>query len=1063
MLNKVVLSLIALMGLTVAAFAQKQVTGTVVDQNGAPLPGVAVVVDGTSTGTVTDTDGHFSLMVSEENSLCFSSIGYIGLTLKVGDRKTLDVTLQEDNELLDEVVVTAMDISRSEKSLGYAVTTVKGAELTVARTSNVANALAGKVAGVQVQSTSSDPGATSNIIIRGFSSINGNNQPLYVVDGVPIQNRSINSLSGDKSSTIAGIANVNPEDIESMNILKGAAATAIYGSRAANGVVVVTTKSGKRGDNRNFSIEYSGGLQLRQISTFPMLQNSFGQGWNGTQTYIENGSWGPALDGSRQVYGPIWNHQQRIHDYTAKEDNIKEFFELGVSHNHSIAFSGVSNDNKATFYLSYSNTDEDGIMPGDYDVFKRNTIAARASYEATNWLKLSSSINFARSTIKVVDTDQGTSVIDGLYEFPRDISAVDLKDLSNAFNTPEAYFTPYGITNPYWALANNYDNTNSQQVNGKVQIDATPIKGLTLTYRMGFDYSNYDHKAGYPQINLDDALIDDDKGCAPSYMNQNGYVISQYGNAYELNHDFLASYNRAFGKFDLTVLAGANINERGASSLYGETSTLTFDTGFWDLSNGADKTSITEGASKRRLVGLFADVSFSWNSELFLEITARNDWSSTLPIDKNSYFYPGATLSWVFSDRLNWDPLSFGKLRAAYGMTGNDADVYQTSVTYTQAYANGTYSGSGLKFPLNGINSFIAAATKGSSTLRPEMTSEFEVGGNLRFFDGRLGFDLAYYNKKTDDLIFTLPTDPATGYNYMVTNFGIVRNKGFEIVLNTTPVSTKDFNWQLNFNWSKNNNKVERLPDGLDGGKSQITSFSAGNDAVYVFAEVAKPLGEFYTYLPKRNDKGQLIVDANGYPILKTDVQDTGKNFQNDWVGGVNTSFSWKNFTLSATLDVHKGGYMFSRTKNLMQFTGNGIATTYNDRLPFVIPDSVYEDGNPNTTPIYLYNSSYQDYFNHYGAGQGGEFYLIDRSFVKLRNVSLTWNLPKKWMKSIHFSGMSLTAFCNNLFTWTPSDNYYIDPETSSYNSVSDLGAQFGELYSNPACRIWGFNLNIKF
>ena len=1062
---KKVLSFIAILSIGIVAYAQRQVTGTVVDKSGAPVPGASVVVSGSTVGTVTDANGHFSINASSDKTLNVSSIGYKDAAVKVGDRTVLQIVLEEDNELLDEVVVTALGVTRQEKTLGYSATTMKSEELLAARTTNVMNAISGKVAGVQVQSTSSDPGSSTNIIIRGFSSINGSNQPLYVVDGVPLSSGSVSSASEEKSSQIAGISNISPEDIESMTILKGAAATALYGSRAANGVVVVTTKSGRRGNARNFSLEYSGGLQLRQLSTLPTLQNDFGQGWNGTQTYIENGSWGPRLDGSTQVYGPVWNHQQRIHEFSAKKNNIKDFFELGVSQNHNVAFSGVSNDNKVSYYLSYSYNNDDGIMPDDHDVFNRNTIAARGSFEATKWMKISSSINFARSISKVVDTDQGTSVIDGLYEFPRDISLVDMKDLSVAFNTPEAYLTPYGITNPYWALENNYDKTESKQINGKIQLDITPIENLVLTYRMGFDYTNYNRKIGIPQIKLDDALINDDMGYAPSHMNQNGSVTASFGTLYEVNHDFLANYNKKFlnDKLDLTVLAGANINERGTSSMGATTSTLTFNTGFWDLSNGADKTSISELATKRRLIGLFADVTLGWNDELYLDVTARNDWSSTLPIDDNSYFYPGVTLSWIFSNRLKWEPLSFGKLRLAYGKTGNDARVYQTRANYTQAFSNGYYAGGGLEFPLNNLNSFILAASKGSINLSPEMTTEFEVGTNLQFFNGRFGIDATYYDRKTDDQIFTLPTEPATGYTSMVTNFGKVSNKGVELVLNTTPVRTKDFTWELNLNWSKNWNKVNSLPEGLEGGRSQIARFSAGDDAVYVFAEVGKPLGQFYTYLPTYNDKGQMVVDADGYPIKGTEVQNTGKNFQNDWNGGISTNLSWKGITLSAVLDVRMGGYMFSRTKNLMQFTGNGTVTTYNDRNPFVIPNSVYKDGTPNTSPIYLFNSSYQNYFNKHGAGQEGEFYLIDRSFAKLRNISISWNLPKKWVSKTSLSAISVSAFCNNAFVWTAKDNYYIDPETTSYNAYGDLAAQFGELYSNPASRIWGFNLNLKF
>ena len=998
-------------------------------------------------------------------------ISFIGMhTQEVKIQPTLTIVLKADMEVLDEVVVTAMGISRSEKTLGYSATTVKNDEIVIARTTNVANALSGKVAGVQVSSTSSDPGAVSNIVIRGFSSINGDNQPLYVVDGVPLQNSMV-SGSGKNVAT-GGIANVASEDIESMTILKGAAATALYGSRAANGVILITTKVGKKGDGRNYSINYSGSLQARQVSVLPEMQNEFGQGWNGLQTYIENGSWGPALDGSMQVYGPIWNNQQLIHPYTAKKNNVKEFFDVGWSQNHNIALSGMSSDNKMSYYLSYSYTSDDGIMPKDYDVYERNTIAFRSSYEASKWLKVSSSINFARSNTDAVGTYQGTSVIDGLYEMPRDISILDMKDTSSPFNTPEAYYTPYGITNPYWALENNYNHTDSKQVYGKLQVDIKPIKDLTLTYRMGFDYTDYDRKVGFPQIALDDALINEDYGYAPSNMNQSGYVYSNYSRRYELNHDFLANYARKFlnDKLDVNVNAGVNINERSSTAIAGEADDLTFHTGFWDLSNGATWTTLSEGQSKRRLVGLFGDLTLGWDDMIYLNATARNDWSSTLPVGNNSYFYPGATLSWIFTRLIpENDILTFGKLRMAYGKTGNDASPYLTAASYTQGFANGYYAGSIAQFPMNAVNAFQASSTMGSSTLKPEMTSEFEAGLNLQFFNGRLGIDAAYYNRTTKDQIFTLPVDPSTGYSYMVTNFGEVRNTGVELVLNTVPIQTKNFRWTLDFNFSKNKNKVISLPESLEGGKVAIYSFSAGNDAIYMYAEEGKPMGQFYTYLPQRTEEGNLIVDATGMPILSTEVKDTGKNMNNDWTGGVATSFTYKDFTLSATLDVRKGGYMFSRTKNLMQFTGNGVATTYNKRRPFIIPNSVVanEDGtySENTTPINQLDGTYQTYFNDYGYGAGGEAYLIDRSFVKLRNISLTWNVPQKWVRAMSLSGLSVTAFCNNVFTWTASDNNFIDPEstTVSQSSYGDLATQFGELYANPSCRIFGCNLSVKF
>ena len=1035
--------------------------------DGEPIIGASVLVEGTGLGNTTSADGQFTI-ANVPNTAKVLRVSYVGMQTRrtqITFGKSMRIALVPDEAELDEVVVTAMGISRSEKTLGYSAMTVKADEIVMARTTNITNALSGKVSGVQIQSNSPDPGSANSVIIRGFSSINGNNQPLYVVDGVPLQNTTLTSQG--HANSMSGISNVSSEDIESMTVLKGAAATALYGSRAANGVIVITTKQGKKGDKRNFTIEYNGSVQARQVSYLPEMQNDFGQGWNGMQTYIENGSWGPHLDGSTQVYGPIWNGQQLIHEYNAKKDNVKDFFDTGWSQNHSIALSGASTDNKATYYLSYSHADDNGIMPTDADSYQRNTLAFRSSYEAAKWLKVSSSVNFATAKTDVVGSYQGTSVIDGLYEMPRDVSIVDMKDLSNAFNTPEAYYTPYGITNPYWALANNYNHTDSKQIYGKLQADIKPINDLTLTYRFGFDYTDYDIKMGMPRINLDDALIENDFGYPPSSMNQDGWVYARYGRSYELNHDFMANYTKKFidNKLDLNVNAGVNINERSSTSMYGQSDLLTFETGYWDLSNGANWTSLVEKQSKRRLVGLFGDVTIGWEEMIFLNLTARNDWSSTLPMDNNSFFYPGATLSWIFTKLLpENNVLTFGKARMAYGKTGNDASPYYTSNSFTQAYAYGYYA-DGLTFPLNSVNAFQSSATMGSTTLKPEMTSEFEVGLNLQFFNGRFGIDAAYYDRSTKDQIFTLPVDPSSGYYYQVTNFGEVQNRGFELLLNTTPIQTRNWRWDLDFNFAVNRNKVVSMPSSLEGGKVTIYNYAAGNDAIYMYAEEGKPMGTYYTKLPMRTEDGKLIVDEAGMPIINEDLEYTGYDMNHKWTGGVSTSISAYGFTLSAALDVRYGGKMFSRTKNLMQFTGNGIETTYNNRKPFIIPNSVVlnEDGSysENTTPIYQTDNSYQDYFDTYGWGQGGEALLVDRTFAKLRNVSLTWNLPKKWLKPIALRDVAITAFANNLFMWTAKDNYYVDPESST--TGTDLEGNFGELYTNPSCRVFGCNLSVKF
>ena len=1051
--------------------AQTKVNGTVVSQEeGEPIIGASVLVVGTNVGTVTNSQGKFSLTLPAGKT--HIRVTYVGMqTQAVQARDGMVVRLGLDANALDEIVVTAMGISRQQKTLGYSATQLDNEELTVGKMTDVTSALAGKVAGVQISASSADPGTANSVIIRGFSSINGNNQPLYVVDGVPLQQTSL--LSQGHQEALGGVSSVNPNDIESMTVLKGAAATAIYGSRAANGVIIITTKSGKKEGDRNFSITYDGSVQWRQVSTLPEFQNQFGQGWNGQQTYIENGSWGPEFDGSQQIYGPIWNHQQLIHKYEAVESNIRDFFETGVTTNHSVALSGISDDAKMTYYLSYGYSADDGIIPNDKDAYKRNTIAMRGSYEPTTWLKLTSNVNIAKTQADIVGSYQGTSFIDGILEFPRDISLVDRKDLTSPFNTPEAWYTPYGITNPYWAIENNYNHNDSKQVYGKIQADINPIRQLTLTYRYGFDYTDFDLKMGYPQITLDDALINEDYGYAPSNMNQDGWVYSRYYRKYELNHDFMANWADKYldGKLDVNATAGVNMNERSNTYMTGETDGLTFNTGFWDLSNGATKAELSESQSKRRLVGLFGDITIGWDDMLYLGLTARNDWSSTLPIEKNNYFYPGATLSWIFTRLIPENNiLDFGKLRLAYGKTGNDADPYYTSARYIQGTSRAYYGRDVAKFPMGGINAFQASATIGSSDLKPEMTTEYEVGLNLAFFNNRINVDFAYYNRETKDQIFTLPVDPATGYSEMVTNFGNVRNRGIELLVNTTPIRTKDFRWDLGFNFSKNNNKVLSMPASVEGGKTEIYSFSAGNDAVSFYAEEGNPMGEYYTYLPQYTEDGKLIVGEDGQPVLTTELMDTGKNMNPDWIGGVTTALTYKGISLSAALDIRKGGYMFSRSKNLMQFTGNGSITTYNQRRPFIIPNSVVSDGNggyvENTHPIMLgggdYDiADYQDYYNNYGWGQGGEAYLLDKSFVKLRNITLAYQLPKSLVRKAYLSDVTLSLFCNNVFTWTHKSNTFIDPEGSTRGN--DLEGQFGELYVNPACRTFGFNVGVKF
>lgn len=1055
MFKKIVLSVIALVGITLSAMAQKQITGTVLDQDGFPMPGVSVVVSGTSVGTVTDDNGHFTVTARPENSLEFLFFGMKSQTVSVGNNSQINITMEEDTTVLDEVVVTALGITKSEKSLGYAASTVKSEELTAARGNNAVASVAGKVAGVQVSGSATTAGAQSSVVIRGFSSIGNSNQPLYVIDGVPMQSLTIYNTAEGYGNLGAGVGSINNDDIESMTILKGAAATALYGSRAAGGVILINTKNGR--NKSKTEIVVNAGMQFSSVATLPEFQNEFGTGWDGNLTLDENGSWGPRLNDQFRVYGPVVDNSQMAKNYTAIPNNIRNFYETGVQYNTSVAVSGGTA--KTSFYASYSKIKDDGILPRNKDTYDKNTFSLRGSHQAKPWLKMETSLNFTTQQTDQVSQGSGQqSILEGLYQAGRDISFIDAQDLSSVFNRPEGWFTPYGITNPYWIIDNSYNRTNLKKVFGKVQLEANPVKQLTLTYRYGLDYTDYDAKTTMYQIAMDPSYTNS------SSTNQEGSVNASYGRYHETNHDFLANWSDRYvdSKLEINATVGANINERGSTYLGAGVTGLTFDTGFWDLSNTTSLPSATESQSLRRSIGIFGDLQVGWDDQVYLDVTARNDWSSTLPKANNRYFYPGATLSWIFTNTLDLgNAFSFGKVRMAYGKTGNDPSAYLTNPVFVQGYAAG-YLGSDLSFPFNGYNGYMAQASLASGSLSPEMTTEFEIGANLQFFNGRIGLDASYYNRTSDMQIFKLPSDPATGYTSMVVNFGKVSNKGVELLLTTIPVKTRNFEWDLDFNWSKNNNKVVSLPDGLGDTKSQLV----GYDDVSVYAEIGKPLGTIWTNMVEKTEDGKIIVGDDGLPKQSADKLDTGLNFQNKWQGGINTSVRYKNFSVAASFDVRYGGYMYSRTKTLLWFTGNSIENTYNDRKAFVVPNSVVDLGDgeyaENNTPITLYESTYQYYMNGNNSYpvEGGLCKLVDRTYAKLREISVSYDLPEKWVSAMHLTGVRLSAVGSNLFTWTPKSNCYIDPDQGY---TTDLNGSFGEINCTVPTKYMGFNIQVKF
>jgi len=1046
-------------GISMVMAQNTKVSGTVTSaDDGLPVIGASVVVKGTTLGTVTDMDGKYSIEVPSNAKLL--KISYVGMKSQEVSAKTgLKIVLESDSENLDEVVVTAMGIKRSEKAIGYSATSVGGETISDKRTTDVMSGLAGKVAGVQISSTSSDPGASNSVVIRGVSSLSGSNQPLYIVDGVPLNNTATFSDDGlNKGYDFGSGSNaVNPDDVENMTILKGAAATALYGSRAASGVIMITTKSGKL-QKKGLGVEYNGGLQWETLLRIPELQNEFGMGWYGDKTMIENGSWGPRMDGSMQLWGNVYDNSQKLKPFSPMENNIKDFFDTGVRYNNSVSFNGATD--KSTYFVSFSQVSDDGMIPTNADSYNKYTFSTRGSHKVGH-LTFSSSVNYAYQKNKFVSTGQGkTTMYNSIMQTPRDISIIGLKDLDDPFNSPGYYYTPYGVTNPYYVLNNFQNQYESERFYGKFQMDYDFLKYFKFTYRFGLDTSTGHHNTGDPNLS---AMYAGTPDWSDALKSLTGSVTQRTERRREINQDILLNFEMPVSDFNINALVGFNGNERQESYLDSQVNNLTIPTWF-DLKNSADKPVVEQHKQLRRLMGALGQFEASWKNMAYLTVTARNDWSSTLPKGNRSFFYPGFTGSFIFTEILNdnlKEIISFGKVRAAWGKTGNDARPYMVSSVYAQGVANssGWYDS---KFPFTrvGVNAFSVGNTIGSNTLSPEMTTEIEFGLNMAFLKNRISVDASFYNRNSDKQIFALNMDPASGYTAQNMNLGKIRNKGIELLINVTPVKYKDFSWDVSWNFTKNWSKVISLPEEL-GGITSIYGFSGGTQ---MYAMVGQPVGVFKAIVPEYDPEGHIVVNSStGLPVEAAEQIVGSMNYK--YQMGFSTTFKYKGVSLSADLDIRHGGKMFSRTKDIEFFTGNAIQTAYNDRNPFIVPNSVNKVTTGGSVS-YVENTTALDatnIFKYWDAGGSdlASAYLIDKSYVKLRSVILGWDVPSKWLAKTPFQGLKVSAFGSNLFVWTPKSNTYVDPELTSFGN--DLEGNFGEYSANPSSRKFGFNLMVKF
>lgn len=1032
------------------------VSGVVTDVNNTPLPGVTVLEKGTTNGVITNLEGIYQIKVNSDTSrLEFSFVGMQSQEILVAGQTEINLSLSEAFFQVDEVVVTALGISKESKSLGYAVTAVDNKELNSAGDKSMLNALQGKIAGVNITSASGAPGASSRILIRGISSLSASNQPLFVVDGIPVNNAQTGSSSINGGTDFGNkINDINMNDVESVSFLKGASGTALYGSRAANGVIIITTKKGSQ--DTKAQVSYAGSVSFEEPLRLVNYQNEFGQGIFGNSVLYENMSWGPAFDYRTRPWGNTVEDRVRVKAYRPLENNVKEFFETGKSQTHSISVSGGSKE--TTYFLSYSFIHWDGIFPTEADTYRKHTFSARGSQQIVEYAKIAASLNYVHKESSMVPTGQGeASVYNQVMQTPRDISLLEQKDLNNPFNTIDNHYSLYTV-NPYHILYNNGNNHRENRIYGSVDLTIDLPKSIVLTWRLGADIS---------EEKLDSyrsAVIPEGNNALSAVFDPGARGLSSISRQ-QINSDLLLSWKKELGRFSLSTLAGHSANQRSAASFGTSTGSQQL-ADYINVSNSTVSPVSFENESKIRNVGIFAGIDLAYKSILFVAATGRNEWSSTLPPKNNSYFFPGINTGFVFTELMPaiHRYLPFGKIRASWARVGNDAPPYFVDPVFRQAAHTDGFGF--FTFPTStGVNAYQAGAFIGNSDLKPEMTSEYELGVDLRFLNNRIAFDLAYYDKKIDDLIWASPIASTSGNLFQMQNLGTMQNYGFEVLVKVVPVQKARFEWEMTFNYTRNFNKLVSLNNKLEKAELNALRIDGGQQIQWV-AIPGEPVGVFEARGPRYSPQGKLLVNNQGLPIANTELRPYGTS-QYDYFGGFTNTFTFFGFSLRAHFDFRMGGIMYSRTKDITLWAGTVPETLYNNREPFIIPNSVYEVGrDENGQAIYAENTIPIDRvkLNEYWANGGIEMdgaSFIDKSFIKLREISFGYSISRTKAGFLPVENLYLGITAKNSWLWTPEDQTYIDPELTTFGN--DLGADFGEYGAQPSVKSISFNMKIDF
>ena len=1021
------------------------------------LPGVNVIIDGTTKGTTTDFDGNYELVANKGDVLNFSFIGFSDQQIVVASSSVINVQMVESSEALDEVVVTALGISREKQSLGYAISEVDGEELAEVKSLNAVNSLAGKVAGVDIAQPNTGAGGSSKVIIRGNTKFNGSNQPLYVIDGVPMDNQNLGSAGQYGGQDLGdGISSINPDDIESMSVLKGPAAAALYGSRGGNGVILITTKSFKEGDGNKFNIDYSSNMTIDNVvGEYEDIQHVYGQGIKTPPKDIAEAtgmwSWGGKMDPDLEFI----SFDGVVRDYGIKQDHIKSFFRTGTTMQNTIAFSGGNKD--ANFRFSAGNVNMEDIVPNSG--LKRNNFSLRGNMKMWDKLTVDTKLNYSHEEVgnRPYLGFSGANTALALLGLPGNFDQQWLEDSTVDENGDYIFWnSATRIINPYYSLYHMKNESKKDRLLGYASFSLPLNDWLDVKVKSGIDTYTYDYYNYSPKT---------------TPLAEWGELRQINSRTTEINSEFLLTAQKEINdNWSISGSVGGNLMnfENNYSETLGKNQNAE---GIISINNYNDYT-IGHAELNKEVRSLYAFANVSYKNYLFIDATGRNDWSSTLPVDNNSYFYKSFTGAFVATKAfpgLKGKVLSYGKLRASYAESGGDTNPYSlnnTFFSYPYSLGGASFSTSSNKTLLN-------------ANLNPAETAGYEFGIDAKLFNWRVGLDVTYYNQTTTNEIMNIPISNANGYSDALINAGEINNKGWEVMVNFVPVKTEDWRWDLTFNFANNENTIVELHETA---KLQTIARADWISSLIV-AEEGGAYGDIVGFDFKRTADGTPVVGADGQPIRSSEQVSLG-NGQYKFTGGVTNTVGYKGFKLRALIQIKSGADILSMTNQKFHQQGVHIATlegregwaqSENERLDAgVLPEDwvatggylangVIETGiDAGGNPTYAENNVFVDprvYWGNVANGHIIEPFIYDASYVKLRELAVSYTLGGEALKSLKFvKGMTFSVIGRNL--WLISSSVpNIDPE-SSYSISNGQGYEYGSL---PQRRSWGFNLNVNF